>query len=79
MSQAPSGESPSGKSPTGVVVRSPLSTVFARPGLGRYLTTALFAADIPAILGGTLLIGVCFVLINGVTDVCVKLLDPRIR
>jgi peptide/nickel transport system permease protein len=56
-----------------------IETVFARPGLGRYLTTALFAADIPAILGGTLLIGVCFVLINGVTDVCVKLLDPRIR
>jgi peptide/nickel transport system permease protein len=56
-----------------------IETVFARPGLGRYLTTALFAADTPAILGGTLLIGGCFVLINGVTDVCVTLLDPRVR
>jgi len=56
-----------------------IETVFARPGLGRYITTALFAADTPAIMGGTLVIGVCFVLINGVTDVCVKLLDPRTR
>ncbi len=56
-----------------------IETVFARPGIGRYLTTALFAADTPAILGGTLVIGMCFVLINGATDVCVKLLDPRTR
>jgi peptide/nickel transport system permease protein len=54
-----------------------VETVFAWPGLGRYLTTALFAADTPAILGGTLLIGFCFVVINGATDILVKLLDPR--
>jgi len=54
-----------------------IETVFARPGLGRYLTTALFAADTPAILGGTLVIGVSFILINGVTDLIVNLLDPR--
>jgi len=56
-----------------------IETVFAWPGLGRYLTTALFAADTPAILGGTLLIGVCFVIINGLTDALVRLLDPRTR
>jgi peptide/nickel transport system permease protein len=54
-----------------------VETVFARPGIGRYLTTALFAADIPAILGSTLVIGACFVLINGITDLLVRLLDPR--
>lgn len=54
-----------------------VETVFARPGIGRYLTTALFAADTPAILGSTLLIGSCFVLINGLTDLAVRLLDPR--
>jgi peptide/nickel transport system permease protein len=54
-----------------------VETVFARPGVGRYLTTALFAADTPAILGSTLVIGACFVLINGLTDVGVRLLDPR--
>jgi len=54
-----------------------VETVFARPGIGRYLTTALFAADTPAILGSTLVIGTCFVLINGVADLSVRILDPR--
>lgn len=54
-------------------------TVFAWPGLGRYLTTAVFAADAPAILGGTLLLGLCFIAINSATDVLVRLLNPRLR
>jgi peptide/nickel transport system permease protein len=53
-------------------------TVFAWPGLGRYLTTALFAADVPAILGDTLVIGVCFVVLNRCTDLLVRAVDPRI-
>ncbi len=52
-------------------------TVFAWPGLGRYLTTALFAADTPAILGATLVIGVCFVALNRCTDLLVRAVDPR--
>ncbi|MGA2015059.1 MAG: ABC transporter permease subunit, partial [Solirubrobacteraceae bacterium] len=39
--------------------------------------TALFAGDTPAILGSTLVIGICFILINGVTDSLAHLLDPR--
>lgn len=54
-------------------------TVFAWPGLGRYLTTALFAGDTPAILGGTLVIGFCFVLVNRAADLLARMLDPRIR
>ncbi len=54
-------------------------TVFAWPGLGRYLTTALFAGDTPAILGGTLVIGCCFVLVNRLADLLARTLDPRIR
>ncbi|MFU0922630.1 ABC transporter permease [Kluyvera sichuanensis] len=54
-------------------------TVFSWPGIGRYLTTALFAGDTAAIMGGTLLIGVCFVLINNLTDVLVRLTEPRVR
>ncbi|HDE2846777.1 ABC transporter permease [Klebsiella pneumoniae] len=46
-------------------------TVFSWPGIGRYLTTA--------IMGGTLLIGVSFVLINNLTDLLVRLTDPRVR
>ncbi|WP_226571804.1 ABC transporter permease [Mangrovibacter yixingensis] len=52
-------------------------TVFSWPGIGRYLTTALFAGDTKAIMGGTLVIGVCFVLINNLTDVLVRVTDPR--
>ncbi len=54
-------------------------TVFAWPGIGRYLTTALFAGDVPAILGSTLLIGLCFVIVNGVADVLAGMIDPRTR
>ncbi|MDR3375774.1 MAG: ABC transporter permease [Ancalomicrobiaceae bacterium] len=54
-------------------------TVFAWPGIGRYLTISLFASDMPAILGGTLVIGVCFVTLNALTDVVVGRLDPRIN
>ncbi|WP_122740245.1 ABC transporter permease [Pseudomonas viridiflava] len=54
-------------------------TVFAWPGIGRYLTTALFAGDVPAILGSTLVIGLCFVVINGLADVLAAMIDPRTR
>lgn len=54
-------------------------TVFSWPGIGRYLTTALFAGDTTAIMGGTLIIGVCFVLINNLADLLVRLTAPRIR
>ncbi len=54
-------------------------TVFAWPGIGRYLTTALFAGDVPAILGSTLVIGLCFVVINGLADVLAGMIGPRTR
>ncbi|RRZ93531.1 ABC transporter permease [Erwinia sp. 198] len=54
-------------------------TVFAWPGVGRYMTTALFASDTPAILGSTLLIGGCFILLNGLADALTYLTDPRTR
>jgi peptide/nickel transport system permease protein len=52
-------------------------TVFAWPGVGRYLTVALFAGDTAAILGSTLTIGAAFVLLNSLTDAAVERLDPR--
>ncbi|THB81957.1 ABC transporter permease, partial [Pantoea allii] len=54
-------------------------TVFAWPGVGRYMTNALFSGDVPAILGSTLLIGGCFILINTLADVLTWLTDPRTR
>lgn len=54
-------------------------TVFAWPGVGRYMTTALFASDTPAILGSTLLIGGCFIILNALADALTWLTDPRTR
>jgi peptide/nickel transport system permease protein len=54
-------------------------TVFAWPGLGRYLTTALLAADMNAVLGATLVVGVIFVGINLLSDLLYRILDPRAK
>lgn len=54
-------------------------TVFAWPGLGQYLTNSLQNADMNAVLGGTLVIGVIFVGLNLVSDLLYTLLDPRVR
>ncbi|WP_034912673.1 ABC transporter permease [Erwinia sp. 9145] len=54
-------------------------TVFAWPGVGRYMTSALFATDTPAILGSTLLIGGCFITLNALADALTYLSDPRTR
>jgi peptide/nickel transport system permease protein len=54
-------------------------TVFAWPGLGSYMTNSLRTADMDAVLGGTLVIGTCFVLINMLSDLLYNLLDPRVQ
>ena len=54
-------------------------TVFAWPGLGLYITQALFSADLNAVLGGTLVIGICFVIVNRATDFFYRILDPRTK
>ncbi|WP_425488177.1 ABC transporter permease [Microvirga mediterraneensis] len=54
-------------------------TVFAWPGLGQYITNSLQNADMNAVLGGTLVIGTIFVLLNLVSDLLYRLLDPRTR
>jgi peptide/nickel transport system permease protein len=54
-------------------------TVYAWPGLGQYITHSLQNADMNAVLGGTLVIGTAFVLLNVVSDLLYRLLDPRTR
>ena len=54
-------------------------TVFAWPGLGLYITNALFAADMTAVLGGTVVVGAVFVGLNLLSDMLYRLLDPRAR
>jgi peptide/nickel transport system permease protein len=54
-------------------------TVFARPGIGRYVVTAIGARDYPAIEAVVLIFAVIFVLINLLVDILYAFLDPRIR
>src|SRR5216683_1071911 len=54
-------------------------TVFAWPGIGLYITTSLFNADLNAVLGGTMLVGIVFIAINLTTDMLYQLVDPRAR
>jgi peptide/nickel transport system permease protein len=54
-------------------------TVFAWPGLGRYITAALFNADMNAVLGGTLVVGTVFIGLNLLSDLAYYLVDPRAR
>ncbi|MET3560369.1 peptide/nickel transport system permease protein [Bartonella japonica] len=54
-------------------------TVFAWPGFGHYLTNALLAGDMNAVVGCTLLIGFIFVAINLFSDLLYRIFDPRTR
>ena len=53
--------------------------VFSWPGLGRYITDSLLAADMNAVLGGTIVVGMVFILLNLTSDLLYKVLDPRAR
>ncbi len=54
-------------------------TVFSWPGLGLYLTVSLLNADMDAVLGATLVVGLIYVILNLLADLSYRLLDPRTR
>jgi peptide/nickel transport system permease protein len=54
-------------------------TIFAWPGLGNYITDALLVNDMPAVLGGTVIVGVVYIGLNMLSDVLYRLVDPRAR
>jgi peptide/nickel transport system permease protein len=56
-----------------------VETVFAIPGIGRLLVTALFAQDYVVIQSGTLVIALIIILANLLVDISYGWLDPRIR
>ena len=51
--------------------------IFSWPGIGSYITKALLAGDMNAVLGGTVVVGTCFVVLNLLSDILYRLLDPR--
>jgi peptide/nickel transport system permease protein len=54
-------------------------TIFAWPGVGRLVVTAITARDYPLVQAATLLVSVYFVGINLLLDVLYVYIDPRIR
>ena len=54
-------------------------TIFSWPGLGQYLTGSLLNADMNAVLGATLVVGLSYLLLNLLSDLLYRVLDPRVR
>ena len=54
-------------------------TVFAWPGIGRLVVQSINARDFPVVQAAVLLLALTFVLINLLTDILYRLLDPRIE
>ena len=54
-------------------------TVFARPGMGTWLTDAIFNRDYPVLQAGILFLSIVFVLVNLLVDISYAIINPRIR
>ncbi len=54
-------------------------TIFAWPGVGRWLVLAVSARDFRAVQGGVLLLATVFVLVNLLVDLLYAVADPRVR
>jgi peptide/nickel transport system permease protein/oligopeptide transport system permease protein len=53
-------------------------TIFAWPGVGRYVLNAITKRDLPAVQGSILFLCVTFVFVNLLTDLCYAKADPRV-
>ena len=53
--------------------------IFAWPGLGLYLVQAFTSADLPAVLGVSLVFGLIYILANIAVEIGQSVADPRIR
>jgi peptide/nickel transport system permease protein len=56
-----------------------VETVFARQGVGSYLTNAVTQKDSAAVLGAVLFVGAVICVVSMLVDVVQILLDPRVR
>jgi peptide/nickel transport system permease protein len=56
-----------------------VESIFALPGIGRLLLSAIFTRDLIILQGVVLIVAVGYVLINFIVDLLYAVLDPRIR
>ena len=54
-----------------------VETLFARPGLGRTLLTAVLGNDVPLVMGIVIFGSLVFVVVNSLVDVLATGIDPR--
>lgn len=56
-----------------------VETIFSWPGIGNYLASSLFRADMNAVLGGTFVVRAAFVFLNMLSDALYNVLDSRLH
>lgn len=54
-------------------------TVFAMPGMGTLMTTAIRQKDVPMVMGATLFLAVLFSFVILIVDILYAFIDPRIK
>jgi peptide/nickel transport system permease protein len=66
---------------TGILLSGAIltETIFAWPGIGKWIYDAIAGRDYPIVQGGTLVIAFVFVMINLLVDISYAFLDPRIH
>lgn len=55
-----------------------IETVFARPGIGRYIVDGILQKDFPLVQGAVLMTATIYLIVNLLTDLSYALIDPRI-
>ena len=56
-----------------------IEQVFAVPGIGRAFVSSITGRDYPLIMGTTIVLATLIVIMNLVSDILYKLVDPRIN
>jgi ABC-type dipeptide/oligopeptide/nickel transport system permease component len=54
-------------------------SIFAWPGVGRLMVSAIFQRDVPIVIAAVFIVAVTIVLANLLVDVVQAAIDPRIR
>ena len=54
-------------------------TVFAIPGVGKFMVDAIKARDYPIVQGGVLIMAVISSIVNLLVDVLYSFIDPRLK
>ncbi|MFC5449335.1 ABC transporter permease [Paenibacillus aestuarii] len=56
-----------------------IETVFSRQGIGRIISDAIMAKDLPVVQGVILFTAIVYVIVNALVDISYAYIDPRVR